>query len=813
MSRLFYATQHSLGRAVVVKVLAPELGSEVSAARFRREIELTARLQHPNILGVLTAGVDGDLVWYAMPYVDGESLRRRIEREGPLPVGVATRLLREVADALDHAHKRGVVHRDVKPENILLAADHALLADFGIAYALEVSRGNERLTATGLSLGTPGYMAPEQAAGGLVDSRSDLYALALVGWEMLAGAPPFGGDPQAVLTAHLTRPPPHLRDVRPETPSSLANAIARSLEKDPALRFSSTAEFRDALGPHEPTPEVVRRRRPRVFHTLGGVIALAVVALSTWLFLNRSRRESLAASQPIGIAVLPLEWLGGGGDAVIADALHSELLTTLSRIGALRVVSRASVVPFRGGTATPPDIARRLAVTYIVEGSVRQEAQRLSVDVRLTDASTASVLWGSVVRGDASAEGLFSVSTSVARQVLASVRAKLSTAEHQRLARLPPTASLRALQLVEQAREAFDGTRAGSVETERLARAALQVDSTYVDAWVTLGEAFGFRPFWSGFPVAYWDSALAAAARARRIDALSAGPLAIEARVYTHQGLLGLAEATARQALRLEPSSWVAARHLVLSVHEQGRLDEAVALSRDLLRLARDNPVAQTTLGHTYLALGMLPSADSIYHLILQNSPGFWGALEGLGMLAVTRGQRDSAVALARAAAQAYPDDPAGIAGAASGAHYAGDHGLGATYASRALAIGEGEPSSGWDMLTTTILGYSEQLRGNARRADSLYRISRDFLDARVRSGATWFRWEYELALLDAASGNRAQSLAHLDRAVAAGLRGRWMLTSNPMLRSLRGDAQLTQIIARLDDAVATLRGQVQQAK
>ncbi|HJU74355.1 MAG TPA: serine/threonine-protein kinase, partial [Gemmatimonadaceae bacterium] len=165
MSRLFLASERALGRRVVVKVLPPELGSDVSIARFRREMELAARLQHPNILGVLTAGVDGDLVWYAMPFVEPESLRHRMDREGPLPVAFTERVLREVADALDHAHRRGVIHRDVKPENILLAADHALLADFGIAHALAASRGDERLTAPGISLGTPGYMAPEQAAG------------------------------------------------------------------------------------------------------------------------------------------------------------------------------------------------------------------------------------------------------------------------------------------------------------------------------------------------------------------------------------------------------------------------------------------------------------------------------------------------------------------------------------------------------------------------------------------------------------------------------------------------------------------------
>ena len=187
MSRIFLATESSLGRAVVVKVLPAEMANEVSASRFRREIEIAARLQHPHILPVLTAGVNGSLLYFVMPYVQGESLRHRLARERQLPIADAVRLLREIADALAYAHTNGVVHRDVKPENILLESGHAVLADFGVARAL-LQATDASLTATGLGIGTPGYMAPEQAAGDRnVDARADVYALAVVGYEMIGG--------------------------------------------------------------------------------------------------------------------------------------------------------------------------------------------------------------------------------------------------------------------------------------------------------------------------------------------------------------------------------------------------------------------------------------------------------------------------------------------------------------------------------------------------------------------------------------------------------------------------------------------------
>src|SRR5881628_2009094 len=220
MSRVFLTSEASLHRAVVIKVLPPESASEVSEARFKQEIELAAHLQHPHILPVLTAGAKDDLLFYVMPFVSGESLRHRLTREGKLPIADAMRVLHEMADALAYAHAEGVIHRDVKPENILLEGAHAVLTDFGIARALAESRSGGRLTETGVSVGSPAYMSPEQAAGERhVDARADVYALAVVGYEMLTGKPPFEGPTaQAVLAAHLTTTPQPLKTVRPGSP-------------------------------------------------------------------------------------------------------------------------------------------------------------------------------------------------------------------------------------------------------------------------------------------------------------------------------------------------------------------------------------------------------------------------------------------------------------------------------------------------------------------------------------------------------------------------------------------------------------------
>src|ERR1041384_6884032 len=237
MSRLFLATESSLHRQVVIKLLPPEYTSEISTARFRQEIEVAARLQHTNILPVLRADARGDLLYYIMPFVPGESLRHRLIRETRLPVADAIRILREIADALAYAHDEGVIHRDVKPENILLLGSHAVLTDFGVARALEAS-GTARLTGTGQGIGTPGYMPPEQLTGDRsVDERADVYALAVVGYEMLAGGSPFGGPEGDGLTQALVTTPPPLQDVGPDTPAPVAAAIARALIRDPRQRL------------------------------------------------------------------------------------------------------------------------------------------------------------------------------------------------------------------------------------------------------------------------------------------------------------------------------------------------------------------------------------------------------------------------------------------------------------------------------------------------------------------------------------------------------------------------------------------------
>jgi eukaryotic-like serine/threonine-protein kinase len=303
MSRVFLAEDVKLSRKVVVKVLPPEMAASVNQDRFRREIQLAARLQHPHVVPVLSANASGDLLWYVMPFIEGESLRAKLAREGELPVGEAVRLLREVTDALAYAHERGVVHRDIKPDNVMVSRGHALVTDFGVAKAVSESAGTASgLTSLGVALGTPAYMAPEQAAADPhVDHRADLYALGAVAYEMLAGRPPFtGASPQSLLMAHVTQTPDPVSVHRPSIPPALASTIMRCLEKRAADRWQSAAEIIPQLdaaltpgGGTQPTGAVagissgtraaLRQANPVRVTALFVAASLAILSATWWL--------------------------------------------------------------------------------------------------------------------------------------------------------------------------------------------------------------------------------------------------------------------------------------------------------------------------------------------------------------------------------------------------------------------------------------------------------------------------------------------------------------------------------------------------
>ena len=400
MATVYLAHDLRHDRPVALKLLHPHLATALGPERFLREIRTTARLRHPHILPVHDSGDANGLLYYVTPYVEGESLRQRLEREHRLVPAEAVRLAREVADALDYAHRHGIIHRDIKPENILLGEGHAVVADFGIARAASAG-GDERLTGTGTIVGSPMYMSPEQAGGEPdLDGRSDIYSLGCVLFEALTGIAPFSGPTAlAILVRRLTENPPHLRSIDPALPDRLENVLARALARSPADRFATVAGFASALD-----------------EALAG--SLAPGAPSGILASGGQR-----AVEP-AIAVLPFLNLSPEREnEYLSDGLAEELMNALAKVPGLRVASRTSSFAFKGKEMDPRAVGERLKVNAIIEGSVRKAGSRLRVAAQLISVADGYQLWSETY--DRELGDVFALQDEIARTVVGALRPRL----------------------------------------------------------------------------------------------------------------------------------------------------------------------------------------------------------------------------------------------------------------------------------------------------------------------------------------------------------------------------------------------------
>ncbi len=442
MALVYVGEDHDLGRKVVIKILPPELAASVSAERFRREILTVARLQHPHIVPVLKAGdVDG-LPYFVMPYVDGESIDVRLRRAPTLGVRETLGIMKDVARALAFAHEHGVVHRDIKPGNVLLAAGSATVTDFGVAKALSSARrsGEKRagLTNTGMSLGTILYMAPEQAAGDPdIDGRADIYSLGVTAYEMLAGAAPFGSlGPREMLTARLTLPPPPLSTIRKDVPAGLERLIARCLAIDPADRPQTASALVEALedpetmsGSFATTAPKIARHESRVRRAVVGALALVgaiVVSAGIYERVYTGNSSALAestvnAGKPVDlgvIAVLPFVSLGADStNAYLATGVTNAVAGKLLKTPGLRVLApgRPRSVKRRSDTASTAHFSARL----VLEGTVERIGDRLRVTARLSNTDDDVMQWADVF--DRDVKDIFAVEDEIASAIAASV--------------------------------------------------------------------------------------------------------------------------------------------------------------------------------------------------------------------------------------------------------------------------------------------------------------------------------------------------------------------------------------------------------
>ena len=584
MSTVYLADDLKHRRKVALKVLKPDLAAALGAERFLREIETTANLRHPHILPLYDSGEADGFLYYVMPFVEGESLRGRLDREKRLPLDDALRIAREVADALSYAHGRGVVHRDIKPENILLESSHAVVADFGIAKAVDAAGGGS-ITRTGMALGTPQYMSPEQAAGDPgTDQRTDLYAWGVVTWEMLAGAHPFAdrNTAQALLAAHLTVVPADLATLRPDVPPALNILVREALEKDPARRPASAnavlAVLDQVAAPsgERMVPAGSRGRRT------GWIVAAAVLAVMVAVTMI-ARRDRPPGSAPPGairsIAVLPLDnYSGDAAQDYFAEGMTDELTADLASISQLRVTSRGSAMQFQG-TKRPatPAIAKALDVDAVVEGSVMRSGDRVRITVQLIDARADKHLWSQSFERRSS--DVLALQAELAGAIANAISVQVTPSERSRLAAAPSVdpaahdAYLKGRYFFN--RPSDDNLRKAIVQFEE----AVRLSPTFASAWSGLSDAYLWAGYNEGFitATAAKPKAREAAERAVQLDDNSAEAHTSLATFklfydYDWEG----SEREFRRAIALNPNYAFAHDQFGMLLAFVGRLDEGI---------------------------------------------------------------------------------------------------------------------------------------------------------------------------------------------------------------------------------------------
>jgi serine/threonine protein kinase/tetratricopeptide (TPR) repeat protein len=686
MATVYLAQDLRHDRPVALKVLHAELAVALGAERFQREIRLAARLQHPHILTVHDSGeIPGapgnpPILWFTMPFIEGESLRDRLSREKQLSLDEALRIARESADALDYAHRHGVIHRDIKPENILLSEGHALVADFGIGKAL-TQASDQKLTETGMAVGTPAYMSPEQAAGDKdLDPRSDIYSLATVLYEMLAGVTPFDAPTsQAMIARRFMETARPLGQLRESVPEVVEQAVQRALARTAADRFATAAEFARALSlptgtipaatvkttAAAPAPSSARieeirrpsrrRRIPVAATSLGLGFLLGLGLLFGWL--KRHGPPAREANGPRRLAVLPFQNLGSPQDEYFADGVTDAVRGKLTALPGLQVTASNSSTEYKGTVKSAEQIGQELGVDYLLVGNVRWEksggASRVRVSPELIQVSTSTAKWQEPF--DAAVTDVFQVQTDIAGRVAQALDVALGTTERQTLA-ARPTASLPAYDAFLKGEEI--SARISTIDPVAMRRAAayyeqaVALDSTFATAWAQLSRARSVIAGIGGTTVDQGTIARAAAERALALaPASAAGYLAMGDYYSAVLGDFRRAGEQYSAGRRLAPNDAELLASASLAEQSAGRWVDALEHLQQASRIDPRSVLTVRRLARAYLFLRRYPEAREAGERALQIAPTSLDVIETHAMVFLAQGDLEGARAVLAAAA------------------------------------------------------------------------------------------------------------------------------------------------------------------
>jgi serine/threonine protein kinase/Tfp pilus assembly protein PilF len=636
MATVYLAQDLKHDRRVALKVLHPELAASIGAERFLREIQIAARLQHPHILPLYDSGQADGLLYYVMPFVAGESLRDRLNREKRLSLDDALAIARDVAAALDYAHRQNVVHRDIKPENVMLHEGEAMVTDFGIAKAVSAA-GSGSLTQTGMAVGTPAYMSPEQASGeSEPDGRSDIYSLGCMLFEMLTGSAAFTGpSAQAIIMKRFLEPVPSLRAALPTVPEPVDTAVTRALAKEPADRFATAAQLAQAL----------------MIHTGATPPSITPVTLST------------QSATPKSIAVLPFVNLSNDPEnEYFTDGIAEEIINALTKVQALRVASRTSAFAFKGKSEDISEIGKKLKVATVLEGSARKMGSKLRVMAQLVNVADGYQLWSE--RYDRQLEDVFAIQDEIAENIVKALRVVLSEDEKRAIEKAP-TENVQAYDCYLRGRQYFHQYRKRTIDYARkMFERAIEIDPNFAMAYAGAADCCSMiYNAWDTTP-SFLAQAETSGRKAIELDPELAEGHSALAVALTHAKRHQEAEQEFEAAIRLNPKLFEAHYFYARSRLQQGKRAEAVRSFEEAARLRPDDYQTFAFMAQAHEGLGQKAEAEAAHRKALQLvekhvelNPDDARALNlGASELA-TAGQRERGLQWAKRSLESDPDD------------------------------------------------------------------------------------------------------------------------------------------------------------
>jgi len=819
MGNVYRVEDKKTNEELALKLIKPEIASDKKTLeRFSNELKLAHKISHKNVCRMYHLGEEQGVHFITMEYVPGEDLKSMIRMTRQLTVGTAISVAKQVCEGLEEAHRLGVIHRDLKPSNIMIdKAGTVRIMDFGIARSLKT----KGITGTGVMIGTPEYMSPEQVDGKEADQHSDIYSLGIILYEVLTGRLPFEGDTAfAIGMKHKSEEPEDPRKLNSQIPEDLSRLILKCLEKDSENRYQSAEELRSALIRIEkgiPTTErVVPKSKPitskeitvtfspkKLLIPALVIVALVIVAVIIWQPWSQKEVAPIPSDKP-SIAVLPFVDLSPQKDQeYFCDGMTDEIIAKLSRFKGWKVIPRTSMMRYKNTDKDIKEIGDELDVATILEGSIRKERDDIRVNAKLIRIKDIIPLWSDTY--EKKLESVFAIQSDVAEKIANALKVELSSEDKEQLAK-KPTENLTAYDYYLKGREFYSHYRKQDNENAiELFKKALELDPNYALAYAGLGDAYAQRTFRFGYPRSWLDSAIEVSEKAISIDLNSAEAYKALGLAYEYKGWYTKALEADRKAVELNPNYKAAVGNVGWVNWFIGEYVEAMKWFKKDLALDPTDAFSYYSIGVCNIGLDDYVKAKQWFKKSLELQPDLVFSHADLSELYLAEGNYKKAIQSAQEILSADPNEFIGLIASGNAELYSGKYDRAKQYFGKAMAI---DPTR-IDLLTR--MGYVLWKTSQRDEAQKMFSQILKLAQEAIEQGDEFFGIPYYIAAIHAIQGNKEEALEWMKKAVKAGFRKIRYCQRDPILENLHQDDKFKQIIVQLKEMVDEMRRRVEE--